>query len=193
MPKSNLSDNKKQKRKKGAGRPRTLDEGTKKFAKHLAREGNTKTEISKKMQIARSTLYRWKEADQEFCNALNAATDTANEIVKMSLFQRATGCTIKEKKFVSVYDGPAMGSHLEEVEDEKVILPDVQAIKFWLVNNDPDNWNEKFDIDLIRRYEGMSEDQLIGELGKMGYQITRSFDEVEYIDNSEDIQGELND
>ena len=71
------------------------------------------------------------------------------------------GYTIKEQKALRTKNGT------EIVETDKVVLPDVEAIKFWLTNRGKNRWQNKVQNDLnvrpvvkrkTKRFDGSNSD-----------------------------------
>lgn len=102
------------------------------------------------MGINVATLYRWKEAHCEICNALKKGREISDYIIENALFQRARGYTATVKKPIKVkrpyYDDDGRRIDAEEVviAEEEVHIPgDVTAQIFYLKNRKPSNWKDK--------------------------------------------------
>lgn len=118
------------------------------WAKSLAMEGLTDTEIAKRMEVTRSTLSKWKTEYSEFAEALEIGKEPADARVEQSLFKRAVGYKYKEKKVIVTMDkdGNQMPARIETIEKE--VVPDVTAQIFWLKNRRPDKFRDKQDVDI---------------------------------------------
>jgi transcriptional regulator with XRE-family HTH domain len=116
------------------------------WAASLAMEGLTDSEIAKRMQIAKSTLYKWEKDFPAFSDALKTGKEPADAKVKQSLFKRATGYDVKEKKVIVELDkdGNQKPAKIETID--KHIAPDVGAICFWLKNRLPKDWRDVQDV-----------------------------------------------
>jgi hypothetical protein len=118
------------------GRPSTLTDERVKQAQKLAKLGATDAEIAEFFEVAPVTIWRWKEANENFCSALKVGKEHADNRVERSLFSRATG-----------YSHPAVkmfmdGKTGEVIREDYVehYPPDTTACIFWLKNRRPDLW-----------------------------------------------------
>lgn len=113
------------------------------WAASLARRGCTDEEMAEAFGVSVRTLYRWKKAHPEFCQALNDSKSRADEAVVSSLYARATGqCvrrTVKKRQTLDP-DGRKV-SLIEETEDH--LPPDTTAMIYWLKNRQPAMWRDK--------------------------------------------------
>lgn len=138
-----------------AGRKTKYDDGLHKdWAKSLAMEGLIDKEIAKRMNIARSTLNKWKIEHPEFSDSIKIGKEPANAKVEMSLFKRANGYTIKLKKIIVEMDkdGNQKPSRIETTEHH--IQPDVGAQCFFLKNRLPELWRDVKNLDIqINQFE----------------------------------------
>ena len=118
------------------------------WSKSLAMEGLTDEEIAKRMEIAKSTLNKWKIDYPEFKEALEMGKEPADAEVELSLYKRAVGYKYKEKKVIVTMDkdGNQQPARIETTEKE--VIPDVTAQIFWLKNRRPDRYRDKQDIDI---------------------------------------------
>jgi len=118
------------------------------WAESLAIEGLTDSEIAKRMNIARSTLYKWKNDFSTFSDALKSGKEPADAKVKLSLFKRAIGYTVNEKKVIVELDAEGNQKPARIETTTKHIVPDTIAQIFWLKNRLPEDWRDKKDVDL---------------------------------------------
>lgn len=118
------------------------------WAKSLAMEGKTEQEIADAMEIARSTLNKWRSENKEFDEALCKGRETADAEVEQSLFKRATGYTYKEKKVVVTMDKDGNQQPARIETTDKVVAPDTTACIFWLKNRRRDKWKDKWEVDV---------------------------------------------
>ncbi|UYW34460.1 helix-turn-helix domain-containing protein [Methylorubrum extorquens] len=119
------------------GRPPTYQALFARQAERLVQDGATDAELASFFEVTTVTIWRWKTAHPEFCNALQRGKDLADDVVERSLFQRATG-----------YSHPAV--KIMQNEGEPVIVPYVQyyppdtaAAFIWLKNRRPQRWRDR--------------------------------------------------
>jgi hypothetical protein len=108
-------------------------------AKQFAKLGATDAEISRFLEIDTATLWRWKAAHPDFCNALKAGKDVADDRVQQSLFQRAVGYS---HEAVKIFANPRTGENVV-VPFIEHFAPDTTACIFWLKNRRKDEWRER--------------------------------------------------
>jgi hypothetical protein len=133
--------------KNPGGRPLSYNEKFHcKLGHALAARGLNDLEISKELEIADRTFYRWIKDKPKFCQAIWSARNDPVSVVKNALFERAKGFEYTAQKPMIVAQGNGMGSNVELVDYTERVLPDVSAIKFYLTNRDPENWKERQDV-----------------------------------------------
>ena len=114
----------------------------------LAIQGKTDAEMAKSMGIARSTLNKWKNEHDEFRLAIDMGKEPSDAKVEKSLYQRATGYQYTERRVISTIDKNGRPT-IERIEtNERVALPDVTAIIYWLKNRRRKHWKDKWDVEL---------------------------------------------
>lgn len=120
-----------------------IPEVHKNWARGLAMQGFTVKEIAQQMGIARSTINKWQAEIPEFSDALHTGKDSSDMNVEVSLYQRAVGFTVVDKKVTMMIekDGTQKPARIEKIE--RHIIGDVSAQKHWLANRRPDKWREK--------------------------------------------------
>lgn len=117
-----------------------------------ARNGLTKEEIASNMLITRSTLDLWTKKCPGLSDALKNARAYAHARVENALFKKAVGFTIIKmqpvKRRCQDYDGVGkkIGEHeeIELVEVREEVPPDMGAIAFYLKNNMPQKYKDKW-------------------------------------------------
>lgn len=117
-----------------------------------ARDGLTDEQIADNCGISVATLYRWKKAHCEICDALKKGKEVVDIEVENALLKKAMGYNAEVKKTFKVriidYD-PDTGRKIKEHEelktgiDEVHIPADTTAQIFWLKNRRPDKWRDK--------------------------------------------------
>lgn len=113
-------------------------------AQKLAKLGATDIEVADFFEVDVRTIYRWKNTQPEFCQALKAGKEEADARVERSLFQRATGY---EQESVKIFM-PANADKPVYAPFREAIAPDTTACIFWLKNRKPEEWREKIDHSL---------------------------------------------
>lgn len=125
-----------------AGRPTDYRDAYVEGARKLARLGATDAEIADFFDVNTATIYRWKIAHEEFCEALKAGKAEADARVERSLYHRAVGYRQEQVKIFmpAGADAPVYAPFTE------IIPPDTTAAIFWLKNRKPDEWRDKREI-----------------------------------------------
>lgn len=126
------------------GRPSSYREEFAEQAKKLCQLGATDQEIADFFEVSVRTVYRWKADHDDFCQALKAGKEVADERVERSLFQKATGY---EQDEVKIFMPASAGAPVYAPYRAKV-APDTTACIFWLKNRRPDLWRDKVQQEL---------------------------------------------
>lgn len=119
--------------------PKGLD-----ILRELARRGASDEDIAKSIGVAKATLYRWKAKSDAIRDALQDGKLVADLEVEAVLFKKATGFTVTDTKTICFLDkdtGEMVPGKMETTV--KHVLPDTNAIIFWLKNRCPDLWKDK--------------------------------------------------
>lgn len=107
-----------------------------------ARDGLTDEQISDKMGIGTTTLYRWLNDFGEIRAALKKGRSPVDVEVENALLKRALGFTydevIEEEETL-----PSGKSRSYKRTVTKTVPPDVTAQIFWLKNRKPAQWRDK--------------------------------------------------
>ena len=122
-----------------AGRPTDYREAYAEGARKLANLGATDAEIADFFDVDVRTIYRWKNTHDEFCQALKAGKDQADERVERSLYHKAVGY---EQKAVKIFM-PAGATDPVYAEYVEKLAPDTTAAIFWLKNRRSQEWRDK--------------------------------------------------
>lgn len=121
------------------GRPTDYRPAFAKQAEKLCALGATDQEIADFFEVDVRTVYRWKHDHEDFCQALKAGKDVADERVERSLYQRAIGY---EQGEVKIFMPAGAGAPVYAPFRAK-IAPDVTAAIFWLKNRRAAEWRDK--------------------------------------------------
>lgn len=124
-----------------AGRPSLYQPEFAKQAEKLTVLGATDVELADFFEVDVRTIYRWKHEHEEFCQALNAGKEKADERVENSLYQKAVGYTFESEKIFN-HQGEILRAPIYEH-----VPPDTTAAIFWLKNRRPDVWRDKQEME----------------------------------------------
>lgn len=143
--------------KKGRGRPAKYKPEFAKQAEKLCRLGATDADLADFFGVQTSTIWRWTGRYNDFCSALKAGKDEADDRVERSLYQRAVGY-----EFDAVKIFQHQGTVVKAPYTEKV-APDTTACIFWLKNRRKDDWRDKQEVSMdsseafVRMWQRLSE------------------------------------
>ena len=121
-----------------AGRPSLYELQYGEQARKICELGATDQEIADFFDVDVRTIYRWKHDYPEFCQALKAGKDVADERVERSLYQKATGYEQDEVKIFM----PSGAPEPVYAPFRAKIAPDTTAAIFWLKNRKPAEWRD---------------------------------------------------
>ncbi|WP_079246883.1 hypothetical protein [Sphingomonas turrisvirgatae] len=126
------------------GRPTAYRDEFVEQAKKLCELGATDMELADFFEVDVSTIYRWKIAHPEFCEALIAGKDACDDRVERSLYNRAVGYSFPAVKIFmpANAEAPVYAPYTEHVP------PDTGAAMSWLKNRRGDKWREKSEVDV---------------------------------------------
>lgn len=128
------------------GRPTDFKPEYVQQAKKLCELGATDVEIADFFDVATSTVYLWKNKQQDFSEALKAGKAAADERVERSLYHRAVGYTFESEK-VFQFQGMIVRTPTREH-----VPPDTTAMIFWLKNRRPEQWRDKTEHETTVNY-----------------------------------------
>jgi hypothetical protein len=152
-----------------AGRPSSYQPIYAEQAAKLCLLGATDEEIAQFFGTSTRTIYRWKLDHEDFCQALKAGKDSADDRVERSLYQKASGFAYTEQQAfkIKTVTYAENGKRLKETEAIKVVdverycLPDTTAQIFWLKNRRSADWRDKQDHDVrLSRLNDLTDDEL---------------------------------
>lgn len=108
-----------------------------KQAEKLCALGATDVELADFFGVERTTIWRWSQAHEQFCNALKVGKASSDDRVERSLYARAIGYSFDAVKIFNANGQPLTVPYREHV------APDTTAAIFWLKNRRPDLWRDK--------------------------------------------------
>lgn len=138
-----------------SGRPTLYQDDYPKQAMKLAQLGATDQEIADFFEVDVRTIYRWKHEHDEFCQALKAGKDVADDRVERSLYQKAIGYEQDEVKIFM----PGNASEPVYAPFRAKIAPDTTAAIFWLKNRRSQQWRDKQDHEHTGAFEITTKEQ----------------------------------
>lgn len=125
-----------------AGRPTDYDPECLELVRKVAKLGATDVEIADILGVTATTLYRWRHAHPEFCEALKLGKREADDRVEKSLYHRAVGYKHDAVKIFM----PAGASEPVYAPYIEHFPPDTAAAFIWLKNRRPDEWRDRQEI-----------------------------------------------
>lgn len=126
-------------RKAKVGRPTKYAPAYAEQARRLALLGMTDKEMADFFGVTERTLYRWKQDQSVFCQALKAGKESADVDVAASLYRAAIGGgTVTELKEETDAEGNVITRRTV-----KELPANVTAQIFWLKNRQPQKWRDK--------------------------------------------------
>jgi hypothetical protein len=126
-----------------AGRPTSYKPEFAEQAAKLCALGATDMELADFFEVDVRSVYRWKHDQDEFCQALKAGKDVADERVERSLYQRAIGYEQDEVKIFM----PSGAAEPVYAPFRAKVAPDVTAGIFWLKNRRGADWRDKSEVE----------------------------------------------
>lgn len=162
----------------GRGRPTDYDAANVEIVEKLCLLGATDAEIADFFGVTVRTVYRWKLEHEDFCQAMTAGKDLADNRIERSLFQRAAGYAYVEQQAFKLrhVEFDPQGKKVREYEDIRVVdverqaPPDTTAGQFWLKNRRKEQWRDVQEkaysgtVTLEEKPQQLGEDRLL-ELG----------------------------
>jgi hypothetical protein len=112
-----------------------------KFIK-LLEAGWTDKQLANFYDVHITTVQLWRQKDPEFKTLVEKHRRPSNRQVERTLYERATGYTIRELKRHTDRLG-----NIETTETIKEIPPDTTAMIFWLKNRDRKRWQDRVNLD----------------------------------------------
>ena len=122
------------------GRPSKLPKVNLDQVEALGQYGLTEEEVAHVLDVAPSTLSRWKK-NPKFSEALKKGKDRADAKIVKSLFLKAFG-------YQQVVHHRPDAAHPQPWDEALQIPGDTTAMIFWLKNRQRDRWRDRHDMDL---------------------------------------------
>lgn len=145
--------------------------------KGWARDGLTDEQISTKIGINRTTLYKWIDRFSDIGDALKQGKEPVDIDVEDSMLKSALGQYVTVKKPMKLktekrlrkkdkdgreYEtGVIVEEHIEYVDEQVYIPPNITAQIFWLKNRKPEQWKDKRE-QVVSTKDGMLADLISG-------------------------------
>lgn len=120
------------------GRPTSYKPEYAAQAEKLCKLGATDPELADFFDVNKTTIWRWANRHEDFCTALKAGKEMADERVERSLYRRAVGYQQDAVK-IFMPSGSKVPIYAPFVEN---IPPDTTAGIFWLKNRRPEAWRD---------------------------------------------------
>lgn len=126
-----------------AGRPTLYRDEYVEQARKLCNLGATDSDLADFFGVNTTTIWRWQNEHEEFCNALKLGKETADNRVERSLYHKANGYSFPAVKIFmpAGADEPVYAPYTEHVP------PDTTACIFWLKNRQRDKWRDRVEAD----------------------------------------------
>ncbi len=106
-------------------------------------DGLTDEEVADYFGVTDRTVRNWAKRHPDFLQALIEARGVVDQEVERSLYRRAVGYRVPDKKVIKDGDGNIIRTETTTKE----VLPDVTAQIFWLKNRKPRDWRDKQEIE----------------------------------------------
>jgi hypothetical protein len=113
------------------------------LAEGFAREGLNDEQIAQKLGISTATYYNYQKKHLEFLEAIARGKAPVDTKVENALLKRCLGFEVRERHLETDGDGEIV----KQTVKTKTFEPDVNAIKFWLVNRRPEKWSDKHKLE----------------------------------------------
>jgi len=116
------------------GRPSKMEQSVLEKIPELIKHGCSDNKMAQILGVDQSTIINWKKNNRAFLITYNLAKQIADGKVEASLYNRAIGMKVNEKRTTESDRGDSV-THIE-----REIPPDTEAAKYWLENRRPEAW-----------------------------------------------------
>lgn len=128
------------------GRPTKYEPRMAEQAAKLCGLGATDVDLADFFNVNVRTVQRWVSEHEDFCRAIKAAKEIADDRVERSLYQRAVGYTFDAVKIMT------SGGKEMIVPYREHVVPDVTAQIFWLKNRRKDQWRDRTEQEVTHKH-----------------------------------------
>lgn len=127
--------------------------------REIMKGGATRHQIINELGITKNTLYTWMHRYPDFARAIRAGDDICDNLVELSLYEKAVGYTWSETVRNKVFN--EQGEEVEEVtEIEKQLPPDNSAMIFWLKNRRSHKWKDRHEVTVTQNVNIVTSSEL---------------------------------
>lgn len=105
-------------------------------------KGIPKSRIAKAIGVSATSFYKLEKTNKYFSALCERAKNEQVEVVRQSLVSKAQDKYVKGQKVTPTG---------KVIDYEKYVPADFQAIKFYLLNNDSENYKEKQEIEISKK------------------------------------------
>lgn len=109
------------------------------IAEGYARRGLSDSDIAKNLGISLQSYYDYQKKYPDFLEAIQRGKRPANIIVENALYKRCVGFEYDEVTQEIGKDEKGK-QVIRKKTVKKYVVPDVNAIRFWLTNREPELW-----------------------------------------------------
>ena len=110
------------------------------LARWIVSFGYTDRRLAKELNVAESTIQRWKRQHREFAQAVEEGAQDIGRIVENKLLECALGS--EGLVTVEIVEGENEKGSYSRTRHAR-IQPSLAAQKFWLQHRQPDRWRDK--------------------------------------------------
>jgi hypothetical protein len=120
-------------------------------AQEMSANGATDQEMADYFGVDVRSLYRWKNTQPSFRQAIKAGKEVSDDRVERSLYERALGYE-RDEVDIRVVNGEIVKTPIR-----KFYPPDTTAAIFWMKNRRPAEWRETKAVELTGKDGGAIE------------------------------------
>jgi len=118
------------------------------LCKHLKKGSSIKSACAA-VGISKETFYEWKKKKPDFSDSIEQAMAVPDKKVENALYKNARGFFYTETEYKSMASKDGLKViHIPVKKVRKMIVPNVAAQKFILINRNPEEWKDKKEQDV---------------------------------------------